>query len=313
MTSFDDTYFRLFDATPPASVTRGESDADVLSVSRGFLSTFDYTMQLQVGCPAGCLFCYVPSGTMLTPPSVRGANGDQWGFQVREKHDAVAKFEKHVLRGSLADKVIYWSGVTDPYVSPPAATRQVWEVLNTASEHLRPRRLVVQSRFRPDRDAAAMGQFARETHSLDGGPALVVSYSIGTDRDDMIRAWERATPPFAQRMKAIETLCNAGVYLVATLSPLGYWDDLMGTLERFREWGVAYITTLFFKENTSSSNTPRRFLRYLKAEHPTLLDPIWQAERVAEMQAVFGEDRVLIGQAGFTSLAAPQGVYQRAL
>jgi len=309
VTTYADTYLHLFDAEPPTSVTHGESDADVISASRGFLDSFDLTMQLQVGCPAGCLFCYVPSGVMLAPPAVRGTDGSQWGFQVREKRDAIEKLRRHLLRGDLCDRVIYWSGVTDPYASPPSETRQVWEMLNEASDYLRPRRIVVQSRFRPDRDAGVMASYAASTRPSDGGPAVVVSYSIGTDRDDLIAAWERATPRFKQRSKALQTMCEAGLYVVATLSPLGLWDDLAGSLKQFKGWGVAYITTLFFKEDTASSNTPSRFLKYLRAEYPMLLDPHWQAEQVAVMQSAFGEDRVLVGQAGFTSLTSPQEVY----
>jgi hypothetical protein len=58
----------------------------------------------------------------------------------------------------------------------------------------------------------------------------------------------------------------------------------------------------------SGANTPKPFLAYLRAEHPQLLDADWQAERLAEVLGVFGVGCVLVGQAGFASLAAPHGV-----
>ena len=74
--------------------------------------------------------------------------------------------------------------------------------------------------------------------------------------------------------------------MVATLSPFGLWNDLPGTMAHLKALGVAYITILFFKENTPSANTPKPFLANLRAEHPQLLDADWQAERLAEVQAV---------------------------
>jgi hypothetical protein len=74
----------------------------------------------------------------------------------------------------------------------------------------------------------------------------------------------------------------------------------------FKAWGVAYITVLFFKEGTTSANTPQHFLTYLREQYPVLLDPAWQAERITEIQEVY--PGVLIGREGFESLARPQEI-----
>jgi DNA repair photolyase len=302
---YEATYQQLFEVSPPSSVTLGESEADVISPGRGFVGAFDLTMQLQVGCPGGCLFCYVPTGERLVPQGIKGPQGQQWGFQIRNKRNALQKFNHHLTKEELAGKTIYWSGVTDPYAAPPSITRDLWQTLNNAPAHLCPRRVVVQTRFRPDRDTGLMAQYYHATMTADGGPTVVVSYSVGTDRNDLIRAWERATPTFEQRLKAIQSLRQAGIFVVATLSPFGLWNDLETTLNQFKEWGVAYLTCLFFKENTPSANTPPLFLEYLRKEYPLLLDPSWQKEQVKKMKAVYGDKRVLVGKAGFTSLARP--------
>jgi DNA repair photolyase len=299
------TYQQLFELSPPSSVTFGDSNADIISPGRGFVGAFDLTMQLQVGCPGGCLFCYVPTGERLVPGGIKGPQGQQWGFQIRHKRNVLEKFNRYLTQGELADKTIYWSGVTDPYAAPPALTRQLWQTLNSAPVHLRPRRVVVQTRFRPDRDVELIAGYSHSTIAADQGPSVVVSYSIGTDRNDLIRAWERATPAFEQRLKTIEALRQAGIFVVATLSPLGLWNDLEATLRQFRAWGVAYLTCLFFKENTTSANTPPLFLEYLRQEYPILLDPVWQNEQVQTMRTIYGQKRVLVGKVGFTSLAKP--------
>jgi DNA repair photolyase len=303
--TYEETYQQLFDMLPPGSIHYGESNADIIRPARGFVDSFDLTMQTQVGCPAGCLFCYVPSGRMLTPSEVRGEEGERWGYEVRPKRAVLESFEEYLNSGQLAGKVIYWSGVTDPYATPAAQTRGIWDILRRARTHLRPRRVIVQTRFRPDRDAELMGDYERSTFTLDGGPAVVVSYSIGTDRDDLIRAWEHATPSFGQRMHVIENLGNAGIWVVPTLSPFGLWHNLPGTLAQFRAWEIPYITSLFFKKNTDSSNTPSHFLDYLEREYPMLLDPAWQKIQTRVMQQNFGVDNVLYGKTAFASLAAP--------
>jgi DNA repair photolyase len=304
--TYEDTYQQLYSTSPPQVISFGASTADVLSVGRGFMSAFDLTMQTQVGCPAGCLFCYVPNGFRLTPSAVRGPQGRHWGFVVRTKEDVPHQLRKHVDQGALADKTIYWSGVTDPYAAQPIMTRAMWQVLCDAPAHLRPRRIAVQTRFRPDRDADLIAHYCCTTAASDHGPAVVVSYSIGTDRNDLIREWERVSPTFEQRMRTIEALRRAGIFVVATLSPFGLWKNLPATLVQFKAWGVAYITVLFFKEHTTSANTPQRFLIHLREHYPTLLNPSWQADRIKEIQEVYTQ--VLIGKEGFESLARPHEI-----
>jgi DNA repair photolyase len=303
--TYAQTYQVLFGRQPPHTITWETSTAGILNPGRGFMGAFDYTLQVQVGCPGGCLFCYVPTGARLTPREIRGNDGGTWGFRVRNKADVIAKLQKHLQQGDLADKTIYWSGITDPYAAPPAITRTLWTTLLQAPSDYRPRRLVVQTRFRPDRDVDLMADYQETTTPIDSGPALLISYSIGTDDNHWIAAWEKATPRFEQRLQAIHTLRQAGLFVVATLSPLGFWQDLSGTLTQLQAWGVAYLTTLFLKQGTPSAKTPTRFLAYLQAQHPQLLDPAWQAEQLHIMQAIYGEQLVLVGQAGFSSLVHP--------
>lgn len=297
---FDQLYKELNSHLPPAEVSHGTSNAQLLSPGRGFMRDFDLTMQQQVGCPAGCQFCYVAKGFRLAPADVQR----NWGFDVRTKAGAERQLRTHLLRGDLADKTIYWSGVTDPYASPPAMTRIFWQAFCNALPHQRPRRIVVQTRFRPDRDVDLMAEYCRSTRPSDLGPAVVVSYSVGTDRDDLIQAWERATPGFESRMKVLAALCDAGIFTVATLSPFALWHDLTAAMKRMSQIGVPYLTVLFFKDRTGATTTPPQFLQHLRTNYPQLLDPDWQAERVEEIRCVFGS-RVLIGQPGFASLARP--------
>ena len=56
---YDNAYLQIHGKLPPHSITFGESKADILcknrikNTARGFMESFDYTMQTQVGCPGG--------------------------------------------------------------------------------------------------------------------------------------------------------------------------------------------------------------------------------------------------------------------
>lgn len=47
------TYRAVHGSVAPRKVALGESEADVIHPARGFMDSFDLTMQLQVGCPGG--------------------------------------------------------------------------------------------------------------------------------------------------------------------------------------------------------------------------------------------------------------------
>lgn len=303
-----DIHTHLYGGPPLSALDVGESDADILSPSRGFMDGFDYTMQLMTGCPGGCAYCYVRTAPRLAPTAVRGVSGEDWGYKVRRKRNAIAKLAKHLDAGRIADRTIYWSGVTDPYASEPGVTQGVWETLLNAPAELRPKRIVVQTRYSAERDADIMARYSASQTPSDGGPAVGISYSLGTDRDDLIQAWERATLSFRSRMNALEALTAKNLYVVVTLSPMALWDDLRGVMLQLNAAGVRYITILFFKERSSTSSTPPGFLAYLRQNYSELLDPIWQQARVREVEEVFGSARVIVGQRGFASLATPHRV-----
>lgn len=304
--AYDMTYREINGCAPWANVTIGESDADILNDGRGFMSTFDCTMQLQVGCIGACLYCYVSNPlSFLTPTSVRGLEGELWGSVVRNKRDVGRKLRKALVTGRLADATVYWSGVTDPYAASPRMTKLFWDVLSHAPHDERPRRIAIQTRFRPDRDRERIEAYVSDTEVSDKGPAVVVNYSIGTDRTDIIRAWEKATPTYEERMKCVSRLRESNIFVVVTLSPFSLWRDLPSTLRELDELGVAYVSVLFFKREPRGATTPPRFIRYLEENHPQLLDESWQGERVEEIRSVLGPSRVLVGKQDFASLVAP--------
>jgi hypothetical protein len=52
----------------------------------------------------------------------------------------------------------------------------------------RPQRIAVQTRYRADRDAELMAAYEASSSPSDGGPAIVISFSLGTDHENLIQA-----------------------------------------------------------------------------------------------------------------------------
>lgn len=301
---YNRTFWEVYGKDHPRGVKTGESRAGILSPARGFLGTFDYTMQLKVGCPGGCLFCYVQNSPRLGPADLRA----RWGFEVRSKKDSLGKLKRALLKGVLADRTIYWSAVTDPYAVKGSFTRDFWRIMLDTPLRLRPRRIVVQSRFRVGRDRSLIAQYLDSTRPSDDLPAVVVSLTVGTDRDDLIHSWERATPDYGQRMKTVAALRNSGIKVIPTLSPFSLWNDLELTLRRFREMDIRMISVIFLKEKTSTARTPGPFIEYIRRRFPLILDPAWQEEQLKLMASVVGKENILVGQQGFSRLASPYGI-----
>jgi len=301
---YDRAFREVHGRDHPPGMKIGESRAGIISPARGFLGTFDYTMQLQVGCPGGCLFCYVQNSPRLGPADVRS----RWGFEIRGKKNSLVKLQRALQQGVLADRSIYWSAVTDPYAVKGSMTRDFWKILLDTPSVLRPRRIVVQSRFRVNRDRSLIAEYLNSTRASDHLPSVVVSLTIGTDRDDLVHSWERATPDFSQRMKTVSSLRDSGIKVIPTLSPFSLWNDLELTLQRFREMEIKMISVIFLKEKTATARTPAPFIEYIKRRFPCMLDEAWQQGQLEIMTSVMGKGNVLVGQQGFSRLACPEGI-----
>ncbi|MCH7727286.1 MAG: hypothetical protein IH991_12520 [Planctomycetes bacterium] len=115
--------------------------------------------------------------------------------------------------------------------------------------------------------------------------------------------------PLADRNHVDETslarwVGDGGATLVSSLLRSGNGDTTPNT-KSIQAIGILYIAVLFFKERAVATTTPRPFLDYLHERHLEVLDSTWQADRVTERESVYGQGRVLVGQPGFASLAAP--------
>ena len=178
---------------------------DVLTRATGFMDAYDFTLNPYSGCSFGCTYCYAAFFSRSTEKR------DAWGRWVSVKENAVERLRNR--RGSLDDKLIYMSSVTDPYQPIERRlqlTRQLLEIL----AHHRPK-LVVQTRS-PDvvRDADLFRKIVAR------GGRVRVNVTVTTDDDDVRRTFEPFCPSNEVRLRAARELRNRDVDACVTMTPL---------------------------------------------------------------------------------------------
>jgi DNA repair photolyase len=85
-----------------------KNSASILTEAKGFMASYDYTLNPYSGCSFGCTYCYA---AFFSRSEEQRKN---WGYWVHVKENALQlllKFRKK----SLHEKTIYMSSVTDPY------------------------------------------------------------------------------------------------------------------------------------------------------------------------------------------------------
>lgn len=119
-----------------------------------------------------------------------------------------------MLRRELRlDQIIYCSPLVDPYQPAEAAEQQMPGILD-AVLNSPPRVFVIQTRGPLIlRDLGRLRGLSRRT-------TLRVSFSIPTNRDEVLRLYEPRCPSFQERTAAVQALREAGIETYATLAPL---------------------------------------------------------------------------------------------
>ena len=178
---------------------------DVLTRATGFMDAYDFTLNPYSGCSFGCTYCYAAFFSRSTEKR------DAWGRWVSVKENAVERLRSR--RGSLDDKLIYMSSVTDPYQPIERRLQLTRRLLEILARH-RPK-LVVQTRS-PDvvRDADLFRKIVAR------GGRVRVNVTVTTDDDDVRRTFEPFCPSNEVRLRAARELRNRDVDTCVTMTPL---------------------------------------------------------------------------------------------
>ena len=196
---------------------------DILTKTSGFLDTYDFTLNPYSGCSFGCSYCYAAFFSRDTEKI------NSWGYWLNVKENAVELMRKR-KPGSLNQKLIYMSSVTDPYQPIEKRLRLTRQILEVLSEYHAPK-LVVQTR-----GPLVVNDIDIYHKIEEKGGRVQVNMTVTTDDESIRKAFEPLCPSNAQRIKAITEIQEQGIDACITMTPLllvqdniKFIYDLMGT------------------------------------------------------------------------------------
>jgi DNA repair photolyase len=269
--------------------------------SGGFLHTFTHSLQPYTGCAfgktidigQGCPYCYVrrlPVALFKAQP---------WGEWVEAKENVAVvlrrELQRHAQKGTLGELRIFMSSATDPYQGAESKFKLTRACLEAFVDYP-PRLLVVQTRSPLVlRDVDLLRNLGRH---------VWVSLTIETNDEEVRRRFTPTSPTVASRLRALETLCDAGIQVQAAISPM-----LPNAPEPFAEalnnrCTRALVDTLFEGDGAHGKRSEALGMRSLYQRlgygawyHPRAHVPLLRA-----LRKHLGEDRVVFSQDGFNDI-----------
>jgi DNA repair photolyase len=188
---------------------RGTEAHRILSATSGFIAEAGFTHSLTPArnCTFGCTYCYVP--TLGIYGGLKPEDWRRWGQFTTFKTNAAELLRRELRPG----QIIYCSPLVDPY-QPAEAEQQIMPLILDAVIDAPPRIFVLQTRGPLIlRDLDRLCRLAART-------TVRVSFSIPTNREDILRLYEPHCPSFQERLETVRALRQAGIETYATLAPL---------------------------------------------------------------------------------------------
>ena len=222
---------RLFEESPAlphqlgqVQVAENESTR-LLTVCKGMLSEYDFSINPYRGCGFGCSYCYA---AFFEPDPAKRAT---WGKWVEAKSLAVGSLRRVPLLG----KKLYMSSVTDPY-QPVEAHAEITRSILEALIPKRPR-LTIQTRG---------PMVTRDIDLLSKFEHIRVNFSITTDDDQVRKVYEPACASIEKRLEAVERLVAAGIAVQVCVSPMLPMHDPEAFGKRLSAMGVTGVSASSF-------------------------------------------------------------------
>ena len=199
---------------------------------------FDYCLNPYTGCQTNCRYCYA----RLFMPRYSG-HKEPWGEFVDVKVNAVELLKKQLER---AKKGTVWiSSVCDPYQPLEAE----YELTRGCLEQLLKKQFPVNIQTKSKlllRDLDLFRQFS----TIDAG------FTIATDDEKIAKLFEPHASPVKERIKALETIHNAGIRTFVFIGPL-----LPGNPERLVN-NLAGKVDYVYIDRMNYTDAIKKFYRY---------------------------------------------------
>lgn len=176
--------------------------SSILTPARGFMDSYDYTLNPYSGCSFGCTYCYA---AFFARSKQRKTT---WGYWVQVKENAIELLKKFRSK-TLSNKSIYMSSVTDPYQPIERTLKLTRGILEELLFH-QPR-LVIQTRS---------PLVTRDIDILKRFECLQVNMTITTDSERVRKIFEPLCPSNKVRLKAIKQINDANIFSCITITPM---------------------------------------------------------------------------------------------
>ncbi len=171
----------------------------VLTKSR--IPTVPYVVNPYTGCGHGCLYCYATFMKRFT------GHSEAWGQFVDIKINAPEVLDRQLKRAKK-DTVLL-SSVCDPYQPIEKEYKLTRRCIEVILEHDFPLDILTKSDL-----------VLRDLDLLKRFKEVTVGWSITTDREDIKKIFEPASPSIASRLKAAETVHRSGIETYAFIGPI---------------------------------------------------------------------------------------------
>lgn len=192
----------------------------ILTKAKGFMDSYDYTLNPFSGCAFGCTYCYA---AFFSRSLVLRQN---WGYWLHVKENALHLLSKY-RKKPLLDKRIYMSSVTDPYQPIENELELTRGLLEELIFH-QPR-LVIQTRS---------PLVIRDIDLFKRFRYIQINMTITTDSERVRKVFEPLCPSNAMRLEAIKKIHEAGVQTCITLTPLLPVEDAEGFAKMLLDTGA---------------------------------------------------------------------------
>jgi len=178
----------------------------ILSRTSGFIAQAGFTHSLTPArnCTFGCTYCYVP--TLRIQGGLQPEDWQRWGQFTTFKQNAAALLIKELR----PNQIIYCSPLVDPYQPGEPLMPDILASLIARP----PAVFVIQTRSPLIlRDLPLLKALHQKT-------TLRVSFSVTTNRPEVLRRYEAQCAPYRERLDTIRALNEHGIATYATLAPL---------------------------------------------------------------------------------------------
>jgi DNA repair photolyase len=204
----------------------------IFSPATGFIRRggFDWSCNPYVGCTFGCVYCYA----VFLPQNRRPR--EQWGRWLQAKANAVALAARQAH--NVAEKAVYLSSVTDPYLPAERGLKLTRGILEAMLPY-QPRLLVQTRGPLVTRDLDILQQFS----------AVRVNLSIPTDSEAVRQTFEPKAPPLERRWQALAETRSAGISVGICLTPLLPLADPEALARRVAEFRPDVVVTQDFHDS----------------------------------------------------------------